>query len=267
MLRGTYRGGAAGVFAALRLARAALAICGALGIALMAAGCTTSGQPALDLTAAGAGIGGGAPGTVAFEGIDGAPDGFSRKLAAQLTQEANARNVVCVSRMQPSQYRVQVYLTAIVENRKTAIAWVWDVSTADHTRVARFTGEATGAPSERAWAAADDAVVARIAQDGMGRLAALLASGPAPVASMSTAGAPLAFLPPAGRGGRRRAVPVCPPSGDRTEGSDDFPKIAAVSGKTHTIAKEIKCHRIQHNPIFCDSLAKNRQENDGLVLP
>jgi hypothetical protein len=163
----------------------------------MAAGCTTSsGQPVLDLTAVSAGIGGGAAGTVAFEGIDGAPDGFSRKLTAQITQEANARSIVCVSRAQPSQYRVQVYLSAIVENRKTAIAWVWDVSTADHTRVARFTGEVPGATSERAWAAADDGVVARIAQDGMSRLAALLATGPAPVASVSTAGAPLAFLPP-----------------------------------------------------------------------
>jgi hypothetical protein len=202
MLRGMYRGGAAGLFAVLRLARVMLAIvCGGLGVGLMAAGCTTSGQPVLDLTAVSAGLGGsalggGASGTVAFEGIDGAPDGVSRKLTAQITQEATARNVACVSRLQPSQYRVQVYLSAIVEGRKTAIVWVWDVSTADHTRVARFTGEAPGAPSERAWAAADDAVVARIAQDGMSRLAAFLAGGTAPVASASTAGAPLAFLPP-----------------------------------------------------------------------
>jgi hypothetical protein len=166
-----------------------------LGGGLVAAGCTTSGQPVLDLSAVGAGFGGAAQGTVAFDLIEGAPEALRPKLTAQITQEANARNIAWVSQTQPSQYRIEIYLSAIVEGRKTTIAWVWDVSTANHTRLARFSGEVPGAPSERAWAAADDAVVARIAQDGMGRLAAFLASGPAPVASASTAGAPLAFLP------------------------------------------------------------------------
>jgi hypothetical protein len=192
MLRGMYRGGAASLFAVLRLARVALAI---VGGGLMAAGCTTSGQPVLDLTAVGAGIGSPALGTVAFDLIEGAPEPFINKLTAQLTQEANARNIASVSRTQPSQYRIEIYVKAIVEGRKTTITWVWDVGTANHTRLARFAGEVPGVPSERAWAAADDAVVARIAQDGMSRLAEFLASGPAPVASVSTAGAPLGFLP------------------------------------------------------------------------
>jgi hypothetical protein len=201
MLRGTYRDGAAGLSAVFRPARTALAVLKfvilGLGAGLAVAGCTTSGLPALDLTAVSAGIGG-APGTVAFEGIDGPPEGLNDKLKVRLAEEANARNIASVSRMQPSQYRIRIYLQAIVEGRRTTITWAWDVGTADHTRVARFTGEVPGLPSERAWAAADDAVVARIAQDGMSRLAAFLASGrPAPVASVSTAGAPpLAFLPP-----------------------------------------------------------------------
>jgi hypothetical protein len=80
-----------------------------------------------------------------------------------------------VSREQPAQYVVRGYLAAHVQGQKTTITWVWDVFTAGHDRVARFTGEVPGAMSERAWAAADDAVVARMAQEGMSRLAAFLA--------------------------------------------------------------------------------------------
>jgi hypothetical protein len=84
---------------------------------------------------------------------------------------------------------------------------VWDVFDADRERAIRFGGEVPGAPSERAWAAADDAVVARIARDGITRLAAFLASpveAPAgqlprreeasPVASTTNTEGSLAFL-------------------------------------------------------------------------
>ena len=199
MLRGTYRGGAAGLFAVLRLARVVLAM---LGGGLMAAGCTTSGQPALDLSAIGpAGFsapvfGGPGPRTVAFESIDGPPEAVYRRLVAQLGQEASARQLAVVSRDQPAQYRIRGYVAAHVQGQRTTITWVWDVFTADRERAVRLTGEVPGAPSERAWGAADDAVVARIAQDGMTRLAGFLASGPAAVASLSsTSEAPLAFLP------------------------------------------------------------------------
>jgi hypothetical protein len=147
-------------------------------------------MPALDMTALGSAR------TVAFEAIDGPPESLFRKLVAQLNEEANARKVAVVSREQPSQYRIHGYVAAHVQGQKTTITWVWDVSTADHERVVRFSGEVPGAPSERAWAAADGAVVARLAQDGMSRLAAFLAS-PAPspdVASASGAEGPLAFL-------------------------------------------------------------------------
>jgi hypothetical protein len=77
---------------------------------------------------------------------------------------------------------------------------VWDVFTAGRERVARFTGEVPGAASERAWAAADEAAVARMAQDGMSRLAVFLDSSTphgasSPVASVAAAQEPLAFLP------------------------------------------------------------------------
>jgi hypothetical protein len=165
-----------------------------------AAGCTTSGTPFLDMPPLNTGVlGMAAPGprTVAFEVIDGAPDHvWLDKLKARLTQEANARKVAAVSREQPSQYVVRGYVGAHVQGQKTTITWVWDVFTATgHQRVARLTGEVPGAPSERAWAAADDAVVARIAQDGMSSLAAFLASGPSPNVASASGAEPLAFLP------------------------------------------------------------------------
>jgi hypothetical protein len=200
MLRGTYRGGAAGRFAVLRWAPLAFAIASG-GLAV--AGCTTSGEPALEAIAG--------PGqrTVAFESIDGPPEQLFRKLVAQLSEEASAYRVAMVSRQAPAQYRVRGYLAAHVQGKKTTITWVWDVFDAGRERAVRLSGEVPGAPSERAWAAADDAVVTHIARDGMTRLAAFLA-GPGtvpaefsppredalqPVASAADAQGSLAYLP------------------------------------------------------------------------
>lgn len=197
MSRGAYRSGAAGVFASVRLARVALV---AAAGGLVATGCTTSGQPVFDLTTGG----GAGPRTVAFESIDGPPEPLFRRIVARLSQEANARKIAIVSREQPAQYAIRGYVAAHVQGQKTTITWVWDVFTADHERAVRLAGEVPGVPSERAWAAADDAVVARMAHDGMSRLAAFLGGSeraPANTSSpdvASTFGAqePLAFLPP-----------------------------------------------------------------------
>jgi hypothetical protein len=148
--------------------------------------------------------------TVAFESIDGPPETVFRKLVAQLTQEANARRVAVVLRESPAQYRIRGYVAAHVLGRKTTITWVWDIYNADRERALRLAGELPGASSERAWAAADDQVVNRMARDGMDRLAAFLANrGPAPgefspppyepspnVVSMPGSEAALAYLPP-----------------------------------------------------------------------
>lgn len=174
MLYGTYRCGAAGWFAVLRVAFAAV------GVSLLAAGCTTSGQPVLGAAA----LGGPGPRTVAFESIDGPPEALFRKLVTQLNQEAAASEIAMVSRDSPAQFRIRGYVAAHVQGKKTTITWVWDVFGTDRERAVRLYGEVPGAPSERAWAAADDAVVARIAHDGMSRLAAFLASpAPAPTES------------------------------------------------------------------------------------
>jgi hypothetical protein len=152
--------------------------------------------------------GGTGPRTVAFESIDGPPEQLFRKLVTQLGEEATAHRVAMVSREQPAQYHIRGYVAAHVQGKKTTITWIWDVFNSDRERAVRLGGEVPGAPSERAWAAADDAVVARMARDGMSRLAAFLASPGSPgeflppreeassVASTTDAEASLAFLPP-----------------------------------------------------------------------
>jgi hypothetical protein len=196
MFRGACRGGAARFFALLRIARVVvMAVAGSL----LVAGCMTSGPPLPDISTISLGsgtLGTSSSGqrTVAFETIDGPPEGLFRKLVAQLARDANARQLAIVSRDQTAQYRIWGYLAAHVQGQRTTITWVWDVFTADHERVARLSGDVPGAPSERAWAAADDAVIGRLSEEGMTQLAAFL-SGAAPVASVSTAAAPLGFLP------------------------------------------------------------------------
>ena len=159
--------------------------------------------------------GGGPRGTtVAFESIDGPPEAVFHKLVAQLTAEANARRVAVVSREEAAQYRVRGYVAAHVKGKRTTIAWVWDIYDSGEEHAMRLSGEVTPASADRkAWAAADDEAIARMARDGMDRLAAFLAApGAAPpseppppepstrVAASPAAGpaaASFAYLPPA----------------------------------------------------------------------
>jgi len=203
MLRCTSRRGAAAGRAARRAARTTLAIAGG-GLAVAA--CPSVDRPVLDATS----IGPSGLRTVAFESIDGPPETLFHKLVTQLAKEANARQVAIVSRESPAQYRIRGYVAAHVQGKRTTITWVWDIYDADRERAMRLTGEAPGASPQRAWAAADDGVVTRMARDGMSRLAAFLASpGPAPtevlpardepspnVASVPGTEGTLAFLPP-----------------------------------------------------------------------
>ena len=160
--------------------------------------------------------GGGPRGTtVAFESIDGPPEAVFHKLVAQLSEEANARRVaVVVSREEAAQYRVRGYVAAHVKGKRTTIAWVWDIYDSAEEHAMRLSGEVSPAsPDRKAWAAADDEAIARMARDGMDRLAAFLAApGAAPpgetpppepstrvAASPETgaAAASFAYLPPA----------------------------------------------------------------------
>jgi hypothetical protein len=119
--------------------------------------------------------------TVAFESIDGPPESIFRKLVQDLNDEATTRQVAVVSRDAPAQYRVRGYVAALVEKRRhTVIAWVWDVYDADQRRAIRLTGEEPAGSSGRGtWAAADDALLRRMAKSGIERLASFLATPPA----------------------------------------------------------------------------------------
>jgi hypothetical protein len=125
---------------------------------LITSGCSTAGP---GLASAGFGAT-----TVAFESIDGPPETVFKKLVLRLTEEAATRRVAVVSRDDAAQYRVRGYISAHVQGRKTTLAWIWDVFDADRHRMMRIAGEVPGAASERAWAAADDEVIGRIAHDG-----------------------------------------------------------------------------------------------------
>jgi hypothetical protein len=149
--------------------------------ALALAACTTDAETtAMNLVPRGA--------TVAFESIDGPPQDQFYKLVQDLNDEAQSRRLSVMSRERPAAYRVRGYLAADTENGKTSITWVWDVFDADGSRALRISGaEAAPGKHRDAWAAADDAVLHRIAGASMDQLAAFLTSPDvAPVEAPST---------------------------------------------------------------------------------
>ena len=116
--------------------------------------------------------------TLAFESIDGLPPEVSRKLVANLNDEAGARNIVVVQRSEPATYRVRGYVSAKVDRDKTTFVWVWDVYDTGKRRTLRIAGEERAAPGRRrdAWAAADEPLLRRMAHEGMDRIAGFLNS-------------------------------------------------------------------------------------------
>jgi hypothetical protein len=115
--------------------------------------------------------------TVAFESLDGLPPAQFQRLVRNLNDEAQSRRLAVISREQPSAYRVRGYLAATVTKRQTTISWVWDVFDQDEHRTLRISGEETAKVRHKdAWAAADDAILQRIAQSSMEQLAAFLTS-------------------------------------------------------------------------------------------
>jgi hypothetical protein len=113
--------------------------------------------------------------TVAFDSLDGLPPGQFQKLVGNLNEEAKSRRLAVISREQTSAYRVRGYLAVKVTKRQTTVAWVWDVFDRNEQRVLRISGEETAKVRNRdAWAAADDAMLRRIAGTSMEQLAAFL---------------------------------------------------------------------------------------------
>lgn len=115
--------------------------------------------------------------TVAFDSVDGLPPGQFQKLVQDLNEEAQSRRLAIISREQPSAYRVRGYLAVKVAKRQTTVTWVWDVFDREENRALRISGEETAKVRHRdAWAAADDAMLSRIARNSMEQLAAFLTS-------------------------------------------------------------------------------------------
>jgi hypothetical protein len=115
--------------------------------------------------------------SVAFESIDGPPPGQFNQLVQDLNNEAQARRLAVMSRESPAAYRVRGYLAAkVVGKRETTISWVWDVFDGDDHRALRIEGEQTVKSVHNGWAAADDAMMNRIARNSTDQLAAFLTS-------------------------------------------------------------------------------------------
>ena len=156
-------------------------IAAVLALVLAVAGCTVESRMTV-MPAAGRGA------TIAFESIDGAPLPVFQKLVVSLAAEAQARQVLVVSREAQASYRIRGYLAAHVESRRIHIGWVWDVYDADKRRVLRIAGEEPGVrKTGDAWAVADDQMVRRIARASMDPLVAFLGASdavpaPAPAA-------------------------------------------------------------------------------------
>jgi len=115
--------------------------------------------------------------TVAFDSLDGLPPNQFQRLVKNLNDEAQSRRLAVISREQPSAYRVRGYLAATVAKHQTTISWVWDVFDQDEHRALRISGEEIAKVRHKdAWAAADDAMLQRIAQSSMEQLAVFLTS-------------------------------------------------------------------------------------------
>jgi hypothetical protein len=141
----------------------------AAACALALAGCNPDNQAVSAVQPRGA--------TVAFDSVDGLPPNQFRKLVQDLNEEAQARRLAVISREQPSAYRVRGYLAVKVTKHQTTISWVWDVFDQEENRTLRISGEETAKVRHRdAWAAADDAMLQRIARNSMEQLAAFLTS-------------------------------------------------------------------------------------------
>ena len=137
--------------------------------------------------------------TVAFDSLDGLPPGQFQRLVGDLNEEAQSRRLAIISREQTSAYRVRGYLAVKVTKRQTTVAWVWDVFDQSEQRVLRISGEETAKVRNRdPWAAADDAMLRRIASTSIEQLAAFLtAPEVAPGTAPSIAEPRVATAPPA----------------------------------------------------------------------
>jgi hypothetical protein len=140
--------------------------------------------------------------TVAFESIDGPPQGQFNTLVRSLNDEAQQRRLAVLSREATSAYRVRGYLAAKVAKDgpayRTTISWVWDVFDRNEQRTLRINGEEVvkkpGKDAGDAWTVADEALLRRIANTSMEQLAAFLTSTEAVPVAAAPSVTPVALL-------------------------------------------------------------------------
>ena len=109
-----------------------------------------------------------APHAIAFDSIDGPPPEVFKRLVAQLSAQAETRELPVVSRTNPAAWRVRLYLAAHTQKKQAAISWVGDVYDARLSRAYRVSGEEPLGPGRKdVWALADNAVLARIAANSL----------------------------------------------------------------------------------------------------
>jgi hypothetical protein len=149
---------------------------GVLLLGLATSGCVGSGQIAnlIDTRRP----------SVAFESIDGPPPAVFQKFVKSLKDEAGARQITVVAPSEAN-YRLRGYLAAHDAGAGSTISWALDVYDADQRRAFRLSGEERAAG--RAWAAADDQVLARIARTSMDRFAQFAATARPPSAAAAPA--------------------------------------------------------------------------------
>jgi hypothetical protein len=162
-----------------------------LALCLLAGGCgAISPLPGLSAQARDTGNA-----SIAFESIDGLPSDISQQLVRDLNEEAAALRIAVMPAGSAAAYRLRGYLAAHAQGSTTSIAWAWDVYDAELHRAFRLSGEeraaaagATGkTPEGKNWAAADEALLRRVARTGMEQLAGFVASPPAQAAPAPSA--------------------------------------------------------------------------------
>jgi hypothetical protein len=151
---------------------------GVLLMGLAVSGCVGGGQIA-NLTEPSR------PTTVAFESIDGPPAAVFHKFVKSLKDEAGARQIAVVPAGEAN-YRLRGYLAAHGQDGATTIAWALDVYDADQRRAFRLSGEEKGGAG-RTWAAADEAVLNRIARAGMQQFSVMASARPGPAPAVAAA--------------------------------------------------------------------------------
>jgi hypothetical protein len=138
-------------------------------------------------------IGAAAPRAIAFDSIDGPPPEVFNRLVAQLSAQAETRDLPVVSRTNAAVWRVRLYLAAHVERKQAGISWVADVFDTRLNRAYRVSGEEPLGPGRKdVWTLADNAALSRIAASS---LDAIMSGARTPAAEPSAAPEPQDMSP------------------------------------------------------------------------